>query len=59
MSKNFTGEGFHGEKMLAITAVFMTIISSALLIHLSMLQRKHTQMQIKDFEKKNGVEVDD
>jgi hypothetical protein len=54
MSKNYTGEGFQGEKILAVTAVLMTIISSAVLIHLSMLQRKHVRMQMEQIE--NGKE---
>jgi len=54
MSKNYTGEGFKGEKILAVTAVLMTIISSAVLIHLSMLQRKHVRMQMEQIE--NGKE---
>lgn len=53
MSRNYTGEGFQGEKLLAFTAVLMTIVSSAVLIHLSILQRKHVQMQMKDLEE-NG-----
>lgn len=47
---NYTGEGFKGERVLAITAVCLTIISSALLIHLSLLQRK----QIKEEMALNG-----
>lgn len=50
----YTGEGFQGEKWLAFTAVALTIASSILLIHLSLLQRKHTLLQIEDFKKKNG-----
>jgi hypothetical protein len=52
MSK-YTGEGFRGEKLFALTAVMMTIISSALLIHLSMLQKKHTELQIDRLENGN------
>jgi len=51
----YTGEGFKGEKFLAITAVVLTIISSALLIHLSLLQRNHVKMQIDELKKKNGT----
>jgi hypothetical protein len=50
----YTGEGFKGERVLAIAATLLTIASAALLIHLSLLQRKHTKMQINELEKKNG-----
>ena len=51
----FTGEGFRGERILTITAVIMTIVSSALLIHLSTLQREHTRLQMDELKKKNGT----
>lgn len=51
----YTGEGFRGERVLALTAVVMTIVSSALLIHLSILQREHTKMQMDELKKKNGT----
>lgn len=47
---SYTGEGFKGERLLAFTAVLMTIVSSAFLIHLSYLQRKHVQMQMNNLE---------
>lgn len=51
---SYTGEGFKGEKTLAIIAVTVSIVSSVLLIHLALLQRKHTKMQIDELNKKNG-----
>lgn len=56
MAKNYTGEGFRGEKLLAFTAVIMTIISSAALIHLTFLQRKHVKMQMKNLEENGNAE---
>jgi hypothetical protein len=53
VKKNYTGEGFRNEKLLALTAVVFTIVSSLLLMNLSLLQRKHVKMQIKDLEE-NG-----
>ncbi len=60
LSNNFTGEGFKGERVLAITAVCLTIVSSALLIHLSLLQRRQIKEEIalknkKREEEKNGT----
>lgn len=52
-NSNYTGEGFQGEKLLAVTAVIMTILSSAFLIHLSLLQKKHVEMQIDKLENGN------
>lgn len=53
---NYTGEGFKGEKFLALAAVSLTIISSALLIHLSLLQRKHIKEQMALTKKKREEE---
>lgn len=38
---HITGEGFVGEKILAFSAVVLTIVSSALLIRLTMMQHEH------------------
>lgn len=51
----YTGEGFKGEKILAVTAVILTIVSSAMLIHLTLLQRNHVKMQMDELKKKNGT----
>jgi hypothetical protein len=53
VNKNYTGEGFKNEKLLALTAVVFTIVSSLFLMNLTLLQRKHVKLQIKDLEK-NG-----
>lgn len=53
---NYTGEGFKGEKLLAITAVCLTIVSSALLIHLSLLQRKQIKEEMALNKKKREEE---
>lgn len=55
----YTGEGFKGERWLAVTAVCLTIVSSALLIHLSLLQRKQIKEEMalrkkKEEESKNN-----
>lgn len=50
----YTGEGFQGEKILAFTAVVLTIVSSIMIIHLTSLQKKHTKMQMEDLKSKNG-----
>jgi hypothetical protein len=48
----YTGEGFKNEKLLAVTAAAFTIVSSILLIQLSILQKRHIQMQMEHL--KNG-----
>jgi len=53
---NYTGEGFKGEKVLAITAVCLTIASSILLIHLSLLQRKQIKQEMEITERKKREE---
>lgn len=50
----YTGEGFKGEKFLSFAAVALTVISSIMLIHLSLLQKEHVKMQLADLKKKNG-----
>lgn len=51
----YTGEGFRGERLLSILAISLTVLSSALLIHLSLLQKKHVKMQMDELKKKNGA----
>jgi hypothetical protein len=48
---NYTGQGFQGERALAVTAVVLTIVSTLLLIDLTLTQKKHLNNEIK---KKNG-----
>ena len=52
MIPQYNGEGFKGEKILAICAVVFTIISSILLIELSILQRKQTKIELDLLNKK-------
>ncbi len=52
----YTGEGFKNEKMLAVAAAAFTIVSSILLIQLSILQKKHIQMQMEHL--KNGKNLE-
>lgn len=52
----FTGEGFKGERVLAVIAVTLSIISTALLIDLTMRQRRHLRMESEKFKKDNGIE---
>jgi hypothetical protein len=47
-----TGQGFKGEKILAVTAVVLTIVSTALLIHLTVLQRRHIKNQMEEAKRK-------
>jgi hypothetical protein len=54
-NKIYTGEGFKNEKLFTVMAAVVTIISSVVLIHLSMLQRKHIKMQMEELDKKNGI----
>lgn len=56
LMNNYTGEGFKGEKALAITAVCLTIASSILLIHLSLLQRKQIKEEMALAKKKHDEE---
>lgn len=52
---NYTGEGFKGERLLATTAVLLTIVSTVLLISLTLKQHKQTDLQLNELKKKNGV----
>lgn len=54
---NYTGEGFKGERVLAVTAVVLTIVSSALLIHLSLLQRRQIKEEMAINRKKREEEA--
>jgi len=51
---NYTGEGFTGERLLAVTGLLLTVISTILLIDLTLKQRKQTKMEVEEFKKKNG-----
>lgn len=53
----YTGEGFRGEKWLSVAAIILTVVSSAMLIHLTLLQREHVKMQMADLKKKNGEDT--
>ncbi len=55
----FTGEGFKGEKALAILAVGLTIVSTALLIHVTLLQRKQLNHELAEIEKKKKKAEDE
>ena len=55
---NFTGEGFKGEKALAVFAVVLTIISTGLLIHVTLLQRTQIKLELEALEKKKQQEVE-
>lgn len=50
-NQNFTGQGFKGERALAITAVMLTIVSTLLLIDLTLTQKKHLNNQINGDKK--------
>lgn len=52
---NYTGEGFTGERLLAVTGLLLTVISTVLLIDLTLKQRKHTKMEMDEFQKKKGT----
>jgi hypothetical protein len=53
----YTGEGFRGEKWLSVAAIVLTVVSSVMLIHLTLLQREHVKMQMADLKKKNGEDT--
>lgn len=57
LMNNYTGEGFKGERVLAVTAVVLTIVSSALLIHLSLLQRRQIKEEMAINRKKREEEA--
>ena len=46
-SNNVTGEGFKGERALAITAVVLTIVSTLMLIDLTIRQRNHLKLEVE------------
>ncbi len=50
----YTGEGFKGERLLGVTALLLSVVSTILLIDLAIYQRKHTKMSIEEIEKRNG-----
>jgi heme exporter protein D len=53
-----TGEGFVGEKFLAIASVVLTILSTAMLIELTIMQRQHIKEEIaKQEEEKKKREL--
>lgn len=52
---SYTGEGFKGEKLLATTAVLLTIASTVLLISLTLKQHKQTELELEELKKKNGT----
>ncbi len=45
--QNYTGQGFKGERGLAIASIVLTIVSTLLLIDLTMKQRKHLKIEIE------------
>lgn len=47
-SPSYTGEGFKGEKLLSIVALGLTIISTVILIDLTIMQRKHTKLELEE-----------
>jgi len=51
---NYTGEGFSGEKLLAVAGLLLTIVSTVLLIDLTVKQRHQTKMELDELKKKNG-----
>jgi len=51
---NITGQGFKGEKALAVLAVCLTIVSTILLIKLTLHQERQTKMEVDELNKKNG-----
>lgn len=46
-TQNYTGQGFKGERALAVASIVLTIISTLLLIDLTMKQRKHLKNEIQ------------
>lgn len=52
MALVYTGEGFKGEKLLAFSALALSIISSAVLINLSLKQKRHALLQLEEAEAK-------
>ncbi len=52
-----TGEGFVGEKALAIVAVVLSIVSTVLLIELTIMQRKHIKEELAKQEEKKSKTI--
>ena len=52
MAHNYTGEGFKGEKLLSFMAVGLTIISTILLIHVTLLQKQQIHLELEALNKK-------
>lgn len=50
----YTGEGFTGERLLAVTGLLLTVISTVLLIDLTLKQRNQTKLELEELKKKNG-----
>jgi len=50
----YTGEGFKGEKLLNISVMLLSIVSTLLLIRLTTNQARHTKLAIEEIEKRNG-----
>lgn len=46
-NNNITGEGFKGERALAIAAVVLTIVSTVMLIDLTIKQRNHLKLEVE------------
>lgn len=58
MPVNYTGEGFKGEKLLAIFAVTLTIVSTILLIKVSLMQHTQIKLELEAIEKKKKQELE-
>jgi hypothetical protein len=52
----YTGEGFRGERLLATTAVLLTIVSTVLLIKLTIKQHQQTDLALKELKRKNVID---
>lgn len=48
----YTGEGFKGEKLLSAASLLLTVVSTILLIDLTIKQRQHIKMQLKEADSK-------
>jgi hypothetical protein len=46
-TQNYTGQGFKGERGLAVASIVITIVSTLLLIDLTIKQRKHLKNEIE------------
>ena len=56
INTDFTGQGFQGEKILAVTAVILTIVSTILLIKVTTLQHKQIKAQMAESDKRKEEE---